>query len=182
MLRPRVIALIALAAFATIPFGLPAASAHSQLVSTSPVDGAVLDSAPGLVSFTFDEPLLAGTDTISINDDQGNVIVSVDATVEGSTISAPWPVGTGPGDFQIAYRVVSDDGHPVTGAIMVTIAAASSQQSAQPSASAPAAVDTGAAADPPRGIAAGIVIAIAIGAFVLAAVACLTLWRGRGNY
>jgi methionine-rich copper-binding protein CopC len=100
MLRARVIALVAIAIISTIALSTPTASAHSQVVSTSPADGAVLEAPPELVSFKFDEPLLPGTVTISINDDQGNVISNVEALVDGPTVSAPWPAGAKSGTFR----------------------------------------------------------------------------------
>jgi methionine-rich copper-binding protein CopC len=98
------------------------AHAHSKLVSTSPSDGAVLTVAPDEVVLTFDENLLQGTNTISINDDLGNVIITTPAEPQGSTIRAPWPADLPPGTYQVAYRIVSADGHPVTGAFAFELA------------------------------------------------------------
>lgn len=150
------------------------ASAHSKLVSTSPADGAVLDTPPAEVSFTFDEPLLAGTDTISINDEQGNVVASGPATVDGATISLPWPADATEGTFQAAYRVVSDDGHPVTGAITITISGATESNE-----SVAATAEPVAAAEPARGVAGSLVVIVAVGVLVLVVVAGVTLWRRR---
>ena len=36
-------------------------------------------------------------------------------------MSVPWPADIDAGTYQVAYRVVSADGHPVTGAITFTI-------------------------------------------------------------
>jgi methionine-rich copper-binding protein CopC len=104
--------------------GAGPASAHSQLTSTSPVDGAVLDTAPTEVRLTFDSTLLDDTDTISINDENGNVVSSIHPKPEGDSVAIPWPAGTPAGTYQVAYRVVCGDGHPVVGAINVTLTAA----------------------------------------------------------
>ena len=161
--------LVALAGLAVAP-----ASAHSKLVSSSPVDGATLDLPPATVSFTFDEPLLPGTQTISINDENGNVIATESASPDGVTISVPWPAVASTGEFQVAYRVVSGDGHPVTGAIMLTIRGAPTSSS---SAAAPTST-IAPAAEPERGIAGGLVVTIALGVLIVV-VAGVTLWRRR---
>lgn len=103
------------------PMSVPAI-AHSKLVSSSPSDGATLNVPPVRVEFTFDEELLDGTTVISINDDQGNAIATTRVDPAGTTISAPWPEDAGAGTYQVAYRIVSADGHPVTGAITFEVA------------------------------------------------------------
>jgi methionine-rich copper-binding protein CopC len=91
--------------------------AHSKLVTSSPANGAVLQAAPAAVVFTFDEALLPGVDTISINDEAGQNVSSTAVDPRGNTISSSWPAGLPAGTYQVAYRIVSGDGHPVTGAI-----------------------------------------------------------------
>lgn len=99
----------------------PAASAHTSLVSSDPADGAVLRQAPQAVTLTFDEDLLAGANTISINLLDGTVVESRPVEPSGASVTLPWPTGLSAGDYQVAYRVVSGDGHPVTGAITFTV-------------------------------------------------------------
>lgn len=173
--RLTAVAIVCVAAFV----GLTAspASAHSKLTSTSPSDGAILVAPPASVSFTFDEPLLAGTYTISVNDDQGNVIATGPASSDGSTISTPWPAQAASGVFQVAYRVASGDGHPGTGAIAVTITGAATDTPAATTPSSAAPVPN--SPDEPRGIVAGLVVAIAFAVLVLIIVAGITLARRR---
>lgn len=116
------------------------ASAHSQLVSSSPVDGATLAEPPASVVLTFNEGLIPDVDSVSINDELGNVVASQSITPDGAELRVPWPSGLPAGTYQVAYRVVSGDGHPVVGAINFTIAGpggaapASVQPSPQPAA------------------------------------------------
>jgi methionine-rich copper-binding protein CopC len=176
----RVLAISSLVLLAIVGLAAAPASAHSKLVSTSPVDGSVLDAPPTSVEFIFDETLLAGTETISINDEQGNVIVTAPATVDADTISLPWPASASEGVFQVAYRVVSGDGHPVTGAITITIAASATSSNAPASAlpsSTPEPTTT--PSEPPRGVAGSLVVIVALGVLVLAVVAGVTLSRRR---
>ena len=137
----RRIAALAVALAAGLAFTAGPASAHSQIISTSPADGAVLDAPPTEVRLTFDAPLLDDTDTMSINDADGNVVSSIHPKPEGAEVAIPWPAGTKPGVYQVAYRVVCGDGHPLVGAMLITI------NGAAPSAgSVDAAVTTGSAA------------------------------------
>ena len=116
------------------------ASAHSQLVSSSPADGATLAEPPTSIVLTFNEALIPDVDSVSINDESGNVVASQSITPDGAELRVPWPSGLPAGTYQVAYRVVSGDGHPVVGAINFTIAGpggaapASVQPSPQPAA------------------------------------------------
>ncbi len=120
------------AATALWAVGSTSASAHSGLTSSIPVDGAIVTEAPAAIAFTFDEELLADADSISLNAADGSNVVSAKVQPTGDTVELPWPAGLAAGDYQAAYRVVSADGHPVTGAISFTYAPESA--SAVPSA------------------------------------------------
>lgn len=106
--------------------GSPAASAHTSLISSSPQDGAVLPAAPTEVVLTFDQDLLPGADVMAVTDAQGNVIVTQPVEPDGPRVRLPWPTGLPAGEYQIGYRVVSGDGHPVDGAILITVGGSSS--------------------------------------------------------
>ena len=160
------------------------ASAHSQLVSTTPADGAKLTTAPQSVVLTFNEALIPEVDSVSINDADGNVVASQRVQPDGPTITVPWPSGLPAGSYQVAYRVVSGDGHPVVGAIMFTYA--SGDKAGRPAADAPTA---GQVTELPRGSVdaqgesasrGGLVAAAVIGlAVVLTLVAVLVRRRRR---
>ncbi|MFA7323437.1 MAG: copper resistance CopC family protein [Candidatus Nanopelagicales bacterium] len=113
-------ALIGIGAMGAVLLITAPAQAHGQLVSSTPTNGAVLDAAPASVAFTFDEPLLPELDTISINTDTGKNLVSARVEPVGDTLTMQWPTDIAPGTYQVAYRIVSEDGHPVTGAITFT--------------------------------------------------------------
>ncbi|MDO8307399.1 MAG: copper resistance protein CopC [Actinomycetota bacterium] len=161
------------------------AAAHTELISSDPSDGAVLAAAPTAVSFTFSEALLPDTTTISVNDGDGNVIASTPVEPNGATVSAPWPADASAGTFQVAYRVVAQDGHPLTGAITVTIEAAASAPGSSAASPSPAASATqspvGEPAEPARGMAGALVVTVLIAVVVLAIVAAAVIWRRRSS-
>jgi len=171
------------------------ASAHAQLVSTDPADGSTLSAPPATVTLTFDEDLLADTETISINDENGNVVASQQATPSGSTVSVPWPADLASGTYQVAFRVVSGDGHPVMGAITFTITGSGPSVAPSLAASASAALPGSSASSPSipattaspvpaqesgsSGIAVALVILGAIAVLVIIVVVAVTMIRRR---
>lgn len=170
------VAALALAATFLTLGAVPANAGHSQLLSTSPADGSVLAAPPAEVVFTFDAPLLPDTPTVSINDADGQVVSSIHPAPAGDSVSIPWPEGTAPGDYQVAFRVVCADGQPLIGAITLTItgsadtAAAPAPASAAPAASAPT---------PAKGLPIAAILAVAAGIAVIAIVALVISGRRR---
>ena len=125
--------------------GATSAFAHSGLESSSPADGSVIAEAPASIIFTFDEELLPDADSISLNAADGTNITSAKVAPTGNTVELPWPADLAPGDYQAAYRVVSADGHPVTGAISFTYAPAEAAATTGASSSPAAPVESAAA-------------------------------------
>jgi len=94
----------------------PAASAHSELVSSDPADGAELPAPPTSVSFTFNEDLLPDFVRLIATNPAGVTGDLPISAVEGPTVTAAWPAAEG-GEWTVNYRVVSQDGHPIEGGI-----------------------------------------------------------------
>src|SRR5690606_11703846 len=137
VIRRAIAALIAtLLAVVLSVVGAAPALAHNVLVSSDPTNGAVLDTALQQVSFTFDQPIQNFDPALKVFGPNGNDFTTAAPTIEGTTISAP--IAAGPaGDYRAAYRIVSADGHPVTGEITFTLtdAAAGTASGTPPSAS-----------------------------------------------
>src|SRR5215475_8610743 len=95
--------------------------AHASLAFTEPRDGTVLAQAPKAVQLRFNENVTAGA--VNLIDASGRLRSDavVDAKDEAITIALPsdLPEGT----QIVSYRVISADGHPVTGAITFSIGA-----------------------------------------------------------
>jgi methionine-rich copper-binding protein CopC len=109
---------VLLAALTTLAGATPAL-AHNVLVSSNPANGARLDTAPQQVSFTFDQPIQNFDPALKVFGPNGNEFTTAAPTVQGDTVSAP--IAAGPaGDYRAAFRIVSSDGHPVTGEITFT--------------------------------------------------------------
>jgi len=118
---------IALAAVAAAGLGLAAAgpaSAHSTLVDSTPEAGETLTTLPPTFSATFNEDLLDASGTgegfvLQIVGPGGTHYENGRVSIDGPTLSTDAIVGP-PGDYELDYRVVSADGHPVEGRIPFT--------------------------------------------------------------
>ncbi|WP_238338421.1 copper resistance CopC family protein [Pedococcus badiiscoriae] len=110
------------------------ADAHTALRSISPQDGSSLATAPTQVVLTFDEAVSTSFATVTVTGAQG-VVSAGKAVVAGATVTQALLPNLPNGRYAVAYRVVSDDGHPVSDKSTFTIAVATSpSQTAGPSA------------------------------------------------
>jgi copper resistance protein C len=97
------------------------ALAHTRLQSSDPADGATLDAPPQRVSLTFNETMTPGFSTLTVIGPDGGRYETGEVSADGGTVSiAVLPLGPA-GRYEIGYRVVSADGHPVTGSVAFTL-------------------------------------------------------------
>ena len=102
------------------------ASAHTELVASTPAEGAALATPPTRIDLQFNEPInpefvsaaltidgvSAGAQRVSRGSDDARITVAL----EGRD-----PTTDGPSQWRVDYRVSSGDGHPVTGAVTFTV-------------------------------------------------------------
>lgn len=105
------------------------AAAHASLVGSDPADGAVLASAPATVTLRFDEPVDVVPGGFSLRGPAGDAR-EVAAQERGASARARLPQGLGQGTYVLSWRVVSDDGHPLAGALTFSIGAPTPGRSA----------------------------------------------------
>lgn len=99
---------------------------HAELESSEPNDGATLTAPPPRIEFTFGERLLAQGNAITLTvAATGERLALGPVDVAGDAVSVAWPDSSPAGEFRAAFRVVSADGHPITGSITFDVAAAS---------------------------------------------------------
>jgi methionine-rich copper-binding protein CopC len=169
----------AVAALAVSLLVLPPASAHSEIESSAPADGATLSAPPQGVSFTFNEDLLEQGNAITLTEvATGTRLPLGEVQVDGATASAAWPAASPAGEFRAAYRVVSADGHPIDGAITFSVAQAVGQASAAPPVDVVPAAEAAGPAEPEDGAPGAWPLILAVAALAGAAGALL-LRRGR---
>lgn len=124
------------------------AQAHSELVSTSPEDGQVLDAPPTEVTFTFNEDLLPDFVNFVATNADGDVTELVVSGLNGPTVVLAWPPQAPGGEWQVDYRVVSADGHPVDGSITFSYVAESPSPTPTPSTPSPSPTTSSATPEP----------------------------------
>ena len=116
------IALLALLLGGLLGVGVGAlpASAHAELLETTPEDGAVLETAPMNAELRFSEhvQLVDGAIRLFPGDDDPETLR---AHVVDTTVVVELPAALRDGAYALSYRVVSADGHPVGGAITFQI-------------------------------------------------------------
>ena len=102
------------AALALLP-ALPA-SAHNYVVATTPAKGAVVTAQPGTVSLETNEALLdvEGGSVIQVQGPDGRYYGDGCAVVDGPVATTQTQLGE-PGEYTVTWRVVSTDGHPISG-------------------------------------------------------------------
>lgn len=109
-----------LAALGTV-VAAPAATAHDQLVSTSPADGEVLTTAPTTLTLQFSDDVLDLSQAVVLTLPDGTTRDDLAVTVAGPTVTVTLPGDLVSGAYAVAWRVVSSDGHPIEGTFAYTV-------------------------------------------------------------
>ncbi|MBF6356818.1 copper resistance protein CopC [Nocardia higoensis] len=97
------------------------ATAHSGAVGSVPEDGARIDAGPERVVVMFNEELQPGFPSLTLVGPDGNLWSKGEPTIEGKSVSvAAGELGPA-GEYTIAFRVTSADGHVVSGTRTFTL-------------------------------------------------------------
>lgn len=102
---------------------------HSALVSSNPKANATLTIAPSAISLNFNEDILElkgkQISTVSLATFAGKVIALKKLQITANRLTARvLSPALKSGNYQISYRVVSADGHVITGGYTFTVALA----------------------------------------------------------
>ncbi len=104
--------------------GAGTASAHAALKGADPADGSVLDSAPKDVTLTFTEPVSLLQDSIRVIDPENRAVDTGKPGRSGDrsdTARVTLPAGLADGTYTVAWRVISADSHPISGALLFSV-------------------------------------------------------------
>lgn len=101
--------------------GLPAAPAwaHAALVSSDPSDGQRLAALPGSATLTFNEEI-SPPSYVVVTAPDGSRADQGEPRVDGSEVAVDLAKGQ-QGTYALAFRVISADGHPVTGRLTFVV-------------------------------------------------------------
>ncbi|MEU9920783.1 copper resistance protein CopC [Streptomyces griseoluteus] len=100
------------------------ASAHAALRSTDPEDGTILQRAPRTLTLTYTESVGLLTDSFRVYDPENhrlNTGQADHAPGRADTVRVPLPARMAKGTYVVAWRVVSADSHPVSGALTFSV-------------------------------------------------------------
>lgn len=119
----------------TLSVGASPVAAHNTLVSSSPADGAQLTSSPSQISLLFDLP--APLETASaVLIDPNSVRTDLTGLAHGpagdTEIIVPLPADLS-GPMTVRWRLVSPDGHAITGRVSFTVTPAATTDDTVPS-------------------------------------------------
>lgn len=104
-----------------VTIGAAPAFAHDQLSASDPPAGAALEAAPQQVSLQFSDDVLTIGAIVLVADADGTSWADGEAILDGPTVSARLLDGMPDGAYEIRWRVVSADGHPISGVIPFTV-------------------------------------------------------------
>ncbi len=113
------------------------ASAHAELVKITPDLDAQLTTAPRDVVLEFSEPVNTSFATVVVTSAAGVSVTSGKPAVVGAKVTQALVPRMAAGVYRVAFRVVSNDGHPVAGEsrFTLTLAPTTSPSASPPSAS-----------------------------------------------
>ena len=102
---------------------LPATS-HEQLVDQEPKPGQILEAGIAEVKLSFSDDLIsldnsAGSEIVILDSNQ-NPVNNGCAAIDARTAIARADIDT-PGTYQVGWRVVSGDGHPISGSFSFVV-------------------------------------------------------------
>ncbi|MFM2720717.1 copper resistance CopC family protein [Microbacterium mcarthurae (nom. nud.)] len=183
--RGAMMALVVAAAVGAAFGGAPAASAHDSLVAATPSADEVVSTASE-VELTFSANLLGadgGNEVIVVGPDGRHYETDCTA-LAGPALTTPVQLGP-EGEYEVTWRAVSSDGHPVSGTYVFSYAPAAGEPSApgaetSPCASVATAQDTP-DATAPAAAPSGLVIGLSVGgvAVIVVGVVVTLLVRPR---
>ena len=114
-------------------FSIPQnAFAHAQLIKEFPLGNSEIVDIPEKVSLDFDNQIIdlgSGNDLRVLNKD-GVDVSTGDVTIVGANLSKSLSNTLEPGKYTVSYRVVSEDGHVVTGEYFFSIVESKTKTSA----------------------------------------------------
>ena len=97
--------------------GTTSASAHDQLIDSSPSVDQHLDAAPTEIRLEYSAEIMDVGAAVILADDAGTDWTSGDPVLDGPTVTVPVDPELPDGAYTVRWRVVSSDGHAISGSI-----------------------------------------------------------------
>jgi copper resistance protein C len=113
------------------------AEAHAALESVSPGDGSTVATPPAAVVMVFSESIGTSFVTVTVTGPGGAAVSDGRPQVDGDTVTQPLDAALPAGHYTVAFRVVSEDGHPISDRTTFMVSAAPSSSSTTSSTTSP---------------------------------------------
>ncbi|ROP66777.1 copper resistance CopC family protein [Curtobacterium sp. PhB115] len=151
-LRALTLTILPIALATTLLVPAAPAAAHDALASATPAADSTVSGDLDRVTLTFSEAPLAGLESglvISVTGPDGAETSTGTVRVDGSTLTKPVDL-TKPGRYNLGWRSVSVDGHPISSTYQFTSTGAPAAPSSAPASTptAPATPEPAAATEP----------------------------------
>lgn len=165
------------------------AAAHDELISSDPAEGDQLAVAPETVTLTFSGEILPMGAAVVVADADGNDWVDGEPERRDNVVTVTLTPDMPEAGYEIRWRVVSEDGHPISGFVPFTIGDASPLEREAPSVAAEGTTDhtsdaytsaSGQSTQESAGAMRLVLIGAGGAALAVAAFALLSLIRRRG--
>lgn len=113
-----------LIAIGSLVLGGGVANAHSALNTSEPASDAQLTDAPTQVVLSFNQTIEPSFAFIGVTSDDGRQWARPEPTVDGQNVRVELVGELPDGRYTVAYRVVSQDGHPIEGSYVFDLSSA----------------------------------------------------------
>jgi len=122
-LRAWALVAASLLVFGMVAFSASPAHAHDELLGSDPAAGSAVDAVPAQLTLTFsaeiaDDP---GASVVEVTDADGASLSGGEPTVRDNVLTQPLD-GDASGAVKVLWKVVSSDGHPISGEFSFTVA------------------------------------------------------------
>lgn len=118
---------------------------HSQVVGSNPEDGATVAALPETVEVEFSENLSEPAFIAVVAPD--GEILETNTEIDGNIVRASVESSDQQGQYEVNFRVVSADGHPITGSVSFTVESTANEPSSSPEAQTDESADADANSD-----------------------------------
>ncbi|QOV33418.1 copper resistance protein CopC [Streptomyces ferrugineus] len=122
--------LVVPAALTALAVAVPQAAAHTGLESSSPGANAALAGLPPRLTLAFSDPMTQKYAKVAVTGPDGASVADGAPQADGETVTLALTSGSAAGRYTVGYRVVSQDGHPVSGSYTFTVKATATSPAA----------------------------------------------------
>lgn len=105
-----------------------------MLVSSSPAADETVETLPEFLTLTFSGTLIDAEDgtAVEVQDESGASAVAGAPSTEGALVRVPLVDQAAAGEYHVIWRVVSSDGHPISGEFRFTVSTGTAAESPEP--------------------------------------------------